>query len=193
MNWILVATLLVFAGTLIGAALRRLRQFRLKERYALIFVFSSIPFCVLAVNPSLIEFAAQSLGVDYRTFQLIGVTAFLVFVVIELLTIVSVQERRITRLAQRVALLEPYQRAEAVTPSMAGDQGDRWPPQHANGHDQAPGPKGEQRRARLAAHVDGRATGSNFPVTTTGHEGEAKPIVIDSDTRDEEKSVGASR
>lgn len=109
MNWILVSALLLFATALMWAALRRLKQFRLKERYALIFLLSSVPFLALAVNPDLIRLAAVQLGIDYRTLQLMAVTAFLVFVVIELLTIVSVQERRITRLAQQVAMLDQWQ------------------------------------------------------------------------------------
>jgi hypothetical protein len=117
MNWILVSALLLFATALMWAALRRLKQFRLKERYALIFLLSSVPFLALAVNPDLIRLAAVQLGIDYRTLQLMAVTAFLVFVVIELLTIVSVQERRITRLAQQVAMLDQWQRAQRNEPT----------------------------------------------------------------------------
>ena len=64
---------------------------------------------------------AQQLGIQYNTLALICVSVFLFLVVFELLTIVSVQDQKITALAQLVAILmekqqlaEPEHRAGAA-------------------------------------------------------------------------------
>lgn len=48
---------------------------------------------------------AEQLGIQYNTLALICVAVFLFLTVFELLTIVSVQDQKITALAQLVAIL----------------------------------------------------------------------------------------
>lgn len=102
--------LLTFGGLLLLLAVRRLRTYRLKERYALLFVLIGLPFVGLAFWPDGVGWMARQLGIQYNTLALICVSVFLFLVVFELLTIVSVQDQKITALAQMVAILMEKQK-----------------------------------------------------------------------------------
>ena len=91
-------------------AVRRLRQYRLKERYALVFVLVALPFAFLAFWPNGVAYVGLKLGIDYRTVTLLCVATFLTLMVVELLTIVSVQDQKITALAQLVGILMEKQK-----------------------------------------------------------------------------------
>jgi hypothetical protein len=120
--------LLTFGGLLLLLAIRRLRTYRLKERYALLFLLIGLPFVGLAFWPDGVGWMAHRLGIQYNTLALICVSVFLFLVVFELLTIVSVQDQKITALAQLVAILmekqklaEPEHRPEPVEISSGHD------------------------------------------------------------------------
>jgi hypothetical protein len=102
--------LVAFGGLLLLMAVRRLRRYQLKERYTLLFLFLGVPFLVLAVWPGGVEWLARLLGMAYYTAMLLCVSAFLILTVFELLTIVSQQDRRISTLAQGVAILMEKQK-----------------------------------------------------------------------------------
>ena len=102
--------LLLLGGSLFTLAVRRLRQYRLKERYALVFLLLGLPFALLAAWPNAIGQIAYLLDMDYRTVTLLCVAGFLTVMVFELLTIVSVQDQKITALAQHVGILMEKQR-----------------------------------------------------------------------------------
>ncbi len=104
---IILRNLIVLAigATILLMAVRSLRAGRLKERYALVFILTGIPFLVLALWRDGVGFIADKLQIDYRTLALIAVTMFFMLMIFKLLSIVSVQERRITTLAQNVGLL----------------------------------------------------------------------------------------
>jgi hypothetical protein len=120
--------LLTFGGLLLLLAIRRLRTYRLKERYALLFLLIGLPFVGLAFWPGGVAWVANHvLGIQYNTFALICVSVFLFLAVFELLTIVSLQDQKITALAQLVAILmekqnlaEPEHRA--VLPDALSEQ-----------------------------------------------------------------------
>ena len=86
-------------------AIRRLRQFRLRERYALLFMLIGLPFIGLAFWQDAVSWLAGHLQMQYNTLALICVSVFLFLAVFELLTIVSLQDRKITTLAQMVGIL----------------------------------------------------------------------------------------
>ena len=96
---------LAIGATILLMAVRSLRAGRLKERYALIFVLTGIPFLALALWRDAVGYLADFLQIDYRTLALIAVTVFFMLMIFKLLSIVSVQERRITTLAQHVSIL----------------------------------------------------------------------------------------
>ena len=102
--------LATFGGLLLLLAVRRLRTYRLKERYALLFLLISLPFIGLAFWPVGVAWMATRLNIQYNTFALICVSVFLFLVVFELLSIVSVQDQKITALAQLVAILMEKQK-----------------------------------------------------------------------------------
>ena len=90
--------------------MRRLRQYKLRERYALVFLLLGLPFAVLAAWPNAIGYLADLLDIHYQTVTLLCVTGFLTVMVFELLTIVSLQDQKITTLAQLVGILMEKQK-----------------------------------------------------------------------------------
>ena len=102
--------LLILGGSLFTLAVRRLRQYKLKERYALVFLLLGLPFALLAAWPNAVGQIAYLLDMDYRTITLLCVAGFLTIMVFELLTIVSVQDQKITTLAQHVGILMEKQK-----------------------------------------------------------------------------------
>ena len=101
----LTLILLAIGNMLLLMAIRSLRAQRLKERHALLFAAVGVPFLVLAVWPDGIGWMAARLGIEYQTVMLLAVTTFFLVVNFNLLSIVSVQERRIACLAQMVAVM----------------------------------------------------------------------------------------
>jgi hypothetical protein len=102
--------LLLLGGSLFVLAVRRLRTYKLRERYALVFLLLGLPFAVLAAWPNAIGYLADLLDIHYQTVTLLCVTGFLTVMVFELLTIVSVQDQKITTLAQLVGILMEKQK-----------------------------------------------------------------------------------
>src|SRR5688572_3674299 len=102
--------LLLLGGVLLLLAVLRLRRYRLKERYALIFLLLGLPFFALAAWPNAVGRIADYLDMDYRTVTLLCVASVLALMVFELLTIVSVQDQKITALAQLVGILMEKQK-----------------------------------------------------------------------------------
>jgi Uncharacterized conserved protein (DUF2304) len=97
--------LLIFGGSLLLLAIRRLKQFKLKERFSLLFLLLGLPFLVLAVWPKTIEYLASATHITQATVMLFCTSVFLILIIFELLSIVSVQDRKITTLAQLVGIL----------------------------------------------------------------------------------------
>ena len=112
---------LVIGATILLLAVRSLRAGRLKERYVLIFALTGLPFLVLALWRDALGYIANLLDIDYRTLALIGVTMFFMLMIFKLLSIVSVQERRITTLAQHVGVLMQKQGLDAMPDDDAED------------------------------------------------------------------------
>src|SRR6185437_822720 len=110
MNNIRSFFLATFGLLLLLLAVRRLRTYRLKERYALLFLLIGLPFVGLAFWPDGVGWMAKQLGIQYNTLALICVSVFLFLVVFELLSIVSVQDQKITALAQLVGILMEKQK-----------------------------------------------------------------------------------
>lgn len=105
--------LILFGGSLLLLTVRRLKQYKLKERYALIFLFTGVPFLGLALWPDAMGILARSVHIEYGTLSLLFVAGFLLLMVLELLSIVSQQDRKITTLAQMVGILMEKQEFSA--------------------------------------------------------------------------------
>lgn len=89
-------------------ALRSLRAGRLKERYVLLFVGTGIPFLVFALWPDLIVWAERVFQIEKATLLVLCVATYFILTTFALLSIVSVQDRRITNLGQQVAILAEH-------------------------------------------------------------------------------------
>jgi hypothetical protein len=98
--------LVAIGSLLLGLALRSLRRHRLKERYALLFIGAGVPFLALAAWPDAVGRIAAWLGIEYHTVLLLVVTTFFLLVNFKLLSLLSVQERRIASLTQLLAILQ---------------------------------------------------------------------------------------
>ena len=87
------------------------------------FLLLGLPFAVLAAWPNAIGYLADALDIHYQTVTLLCVTGFLTVMVFELLTIVSVQDQKISSLAQLVGILMEKQKlAEPEhTPGLEND------------------------------------------------------------------------
>ena len=121
------AILLGYGILVIGLALRSLRAQRLKERYVLLFVLIGLPFLVLAVWPDGIVWLSELLGMEKHTTMVLCLAGFLILVIFELLSIVSVQERRIAALAQHVGILDEEHRRQVKRTAEQTDPGDAQP------------------------------------------------------------------
>src|ERR1700728_2871873 len=97
--------LICFGTTVLLVAVRRMRAYRLKERHMILFTLMGLPFLLLAIWPGGVGWVALRLGVEYHTVSMLCIAAFLILMVFELLTIVSLQERKIATLAQIVGIL----------------------------------------------------------------------------------------
>ncbi len=101
---------MTFGGSLLLLAVLRLRTYKLKERYALLFLLIGLPFVLLAFRPDAVGWMAARLKIEYTTLALICISVFLFLIVFELLTIVSVQDQKINSLAQIVGILMEKQK-----------------------------------------------------------------------------------
>ena len=106
------AILLLFGTALLFFAVRSLRNQRLKERYAILMFFTGLPFLVLGVWPDGIVFLSETLDIEKPATMVLGLGVFVLLIVFKLLSIVSVQERKIQDLSQLIAILMAEQRRE---------------------------------------------------------------------------------
>jgi len=100
----LVVSIVGIVGLL--AILRLVRRRRLKAKYSLLWLSVGVVFVVLGLFPSVLDWAARLLGVDYppELLWLFG-TVFLVLVVMHLSWELSRLEERTRVLAEELALL----------------------------------------------------------------------------------------
>lgn len=110
--------LLVIGVVLLFLTLRSLRAQRLKERYVLLFLITGVPFVLLALWPDAVVAVSDVLEIEKPTLLVLCVAVYFILTTFELLSIVSVQGRRIDALGQHMGILmEEHQRLR-----MAGGQ-----------------------------------------------------------------------
>jgi hypothetical protein len=115
--------LLVFGGLLLWKAMRNLRRQKLKEKYALLFAGCALPFVTLAVWPDGIVKVSDLLEIEKGTLLVMALSIFALLMIFELLKIVSVQDRKITTLAQEVAILRERLRKGEEPKDQKKDEG----------------------------------------------------------------------
>lgn len=105
--------LLVIAAAILTLALRSLRAGRLKERYVLLFAVTGLPFLFFALWPDAIVAVSDSLEIEKPTLLVLCVTTYFILTTFELLSLVSVQDRKIATLAQEVAIMRSARASES--------------------------------------------------------------------------------
>ncbi|QQE11115.1 DUF2304 domain-containing protein [Planctomycetota bacterium] len=101
-----------FSLILVLLTLRSLRAQRLKERYVLLFMLTGLPFIVLAFWPDGILFISDILEIEKATLLVLCSTMYFVLTTFALLSIVSIQERKLTTLSQMVGILMEKQQEQ---------------------------------------------------------------------------------
>jgi small-conductance mechanosensitive channel len=114
--------LICFGTTVLIVAVRRMRSYRLKERHMILFTLTGLPFLILAIWPTGVGWLALRLHVEYHTVSVLCVAAFLILMVFELLSIVSLQDRKIATLAQIVGILMEKQGMREHSPQAPVDK-----------------------------------------------------------------------
>lgn len=98
--------LLAFFLVLVCMSIRSLRQMRMQERYMLLFVVTSFPFLTLALWPDGIVWMSAQMNMEKPTLMIFCLGSFTILLLLKLFSIISVQQRQITTLAQNVGILE---------------------------------------------------------------------------------------
>ena len=115
--------LLLFGGAMLILTLRRLREHRLMERHVLVFLLTGLPFLILGIWPDGIIMVSNLLDIERYTVIVLALACFTLLMMLEMLTIISVQERRITTLAQMVGILQQAQAQTGESESDGNVQG----------------------------------------------------------------------
>ena len=110
------------AAVLLVLTFRSLRAHRLKERYVLLFLITGLPFFALAMWPDAIVWLSQTLEIEKPTLLVLCVSVYFLLTTFELLSIVSVQDRKITALGQLTAILMEKQKQLADSDGSAREQ-----------------------------------------------------------------------
>ncbi|MEM1207836.1 MAG: DUF2304 domain-containing protein [Planctomycetota bacterium] len=115
-HWPRTLILLTAGLAVIGLTLRSLRKQRLNERYVLLFVLTGLPLIAVAIWPNAVVFLERVLVIEKATMLTLGVSIYFLLTTFALLSIVSVQERRIQTLAQLVAMMREQRGSDAPNP-----------------------------------------------------------------------------
>jgi len=103
-----IVKILAIAGsaTLLFLVLELIRRGRLKERYSLLWLFSSVVLLILSLSRSLLEFFSKLIGIYYPPSLLFLIAfIFLLLITLHFSAVISGLSDKNKRLAQEVALL----------------------------------------------------------------------------------------
>jgi len=104
-----IVKVLAIAGsaTLLFLVLELIRRGRLKERYSLLWLFSSLVLLVLSLSRSLLEFFSKLVGIYYPPSLLFLIAfIFLLLITLHFSAVISGLSDKNKRLAQELALLK---------------------------------------------------------------------------------------
>jgi hypothetical protein len=95
------------SATLLFLVLELIRRGRLKERYSLLWLFSSVVLLILSLSRSLLEFFSQLIGIYYAPSLLFLIAfVFLLLITLHFSAVISGLSDKNKRLAQELALLK---------------------------------------------------------------------------------------
>lgn len=114
-----IVAILVTAG-LFGVVFELVRRRRLMERYALLWLFSSVVLLVLAVWRDLLEQAAAAIGIFYAPSALFVIAfGFILLMLLHFSLVISRLADQNKVLAQRIALLQERVDSSARSPELS--------------------------------------------------------------------------
>lgn len=111
--------LMGFSIALLALVLELVRRDLLKERYALLWLATSLFGLVVGIFPSLIERTAAAFSFQLLTLLFVGAFGFLLLVILGHTVVISRLSERNRKLAQEIALLS--QRVECVEKDRVDD------------------------------------------------------------------------
>ena len=103
-----IVKILAIAGsaTLLFLVFELIRRRRLKERYALLWLFSGTVLLILSLSRSLLEYIARQVGIFYPPSLLFLIAfLFLLLITLHFSAVISGLSEKNKRLAQEIALL----------------------------------------------------------------------------------------
>jgi hypothetical protein len=103
-----IVKILAIAGsaTLLFLVFELIRRGRLKERYALLWLFSGAVLLILSLSRSLLEYIARQVGIFYPPSLLFLIAfLFLLLITLHFSAVISGLSEKNKRLAQEIALL----------------------------------------------------------------------------------------
>ena len=117
-----IVAIVASAGLLLGI-LELVRQRRLLERYALLWLFSALALLALAVWSDLLEIISKTIGIIYPPNALFLIAfGFVMLLLLHFSMVVSRLADQSKVLAQRVAMLEERQRHAEARSSEEADE-----------------------------------------------------------------------
>lgn len=113
-----------------------IRKRRLREQYALIWILAGLVLLLLATRRDLLTQVSQLMGIYYPPSALLVIgIAFIVLVLLSFSVAVSEMSEKVTRLAQRLALLEAEVRVQRDAKILAPTHSSDADVIGASGHD----------------------------------------------------------
>ena len=100
-------------------SLQSLRKLRMQERWMLLFFVTGLPFLILSIWPDGIVWLSEQMQMEKPTLMVFALGAFTILLLLKLFSIISVQQRQITTLAQSVGILQDQ--ISAIAPKDASD------------------------------------------------------------------------
>jgi len=96
---------MVLAAIVVLVTIEMIRRRRLREEYAILWLFASGVLVVFAIFPQLVIYLQRLLKVNYLTIIVMSVFVFLAMIVMHFATVITRQADQIRRLAERTAIL----------------------------------------------------------------------------------------
>lgn len=96
---------LVMAVIVLAVTVEMIRRRKLREEYAMLWLFTSLALVLLAIFPNVVIWLQDTLQVNYLTIVVLALFLFLSMIVMHFAVVISKQAEDIRQLAQGMALL----------------------------------------------------------------------------------------